>query len=256
MELEKIRDWLSAPDPSTNREEALSQSLKGTGSWFIQSDRYTIWRLIPGQFFWLHGIPGSGKTVLISTILEDLLRRSKRDPTYTIAYYYFDFRDPRKQNSDNMLRSLITQLSRKCVTPPDKLMSLYRSRNIQTKPMTRELIKVLLDMIGNNEYLLLLLDALDECDDRKSTFEWLRMLMDECSSIHLLMTSRRERDIDRFMEKSVPKEKIIELEPTKINEDIRAYIRSRWSNDCDRWEAHPSVGTEIEETLMNNAKGM
>jgi len=187
---------------------------------------------VSGQFFWLHGILGCGKTVMTSTILNDLLQLSRQDPTHPVAYYFFDFRDPLKQNTDKMLRSIINQLSENCVKPPNKLMSLFNVCNKQEPPVrkreptTKELIEVLLDVIGNEGTPFLLLDSLDECIDRRLTFEWLRMLMN------------------------------IELKRDVVDEDIRVYIHNRWSSDFQRWNAHPSLGEEVEKTLMKDAKGM
>lgn len=57
---------------------------------------------------WLNGIPGCGKTVLSSSIIEDL-QKSSSDALSAILYFYFDFNDIRKQTIDNALRSLVWQ---------------------------------------------------------------------------------------------------------------------------------------------------
>lgn len=50
--------------------------------------------------------------------------------------------------------------------------------------------------------------------------------------------------------------KFIELKRDVVDEDIRVYIHNRWSSDFQRWNAHPSLGEEVEKTLMKDAKGM
>jgi hypothetical protein len=47
-------------------------------------------------FLWLYGIPGCGKTILSSTIIEDVLYHY-HDPTMAVIYFYFDFNDVEKQ---------------------------------------------------------------------------------------------------------------------------------------------------------------
>ncbi|KAG9230959.1 hypothetical protein BJ875DRAFT_339163, partial [Amylocarpus encephaloides] len=56
------------------------------------------------------GIPGCGKTILSSTVTEDILNTYANDPGIVVAYFYFDFTDKEKQKSELMVRSLISQL--------------------------------------------------------------------------------------------------------------------------------------------------
>jgi hypothetical protein len=52
----KIRQWLAPPDPTSNYIEALKKRQPTTGTWFIESTEYSIWKRNPGSFLWLHGI--------------------------------------------------------------------------------------------------------------------------------------------------------------------------------------------------------
>lgn len=52
----QIESWLSAPDPSSNYENALEIRLPGTGSWLLNSDELAAWKGQPGTFLWLYGI--------------------------------------------------------------------------------------------------------------------------------------------------------------------------------------------------------
>ncbi|KAF2811530.1 HET-domain-containing protein [Mytilinidion resinicola] len=72
--LGKIRQWLSPPDPSLNYEKALKQRQADTGLWFLESDEFAKWKIDTGSFLWLHGIPGCGKTILSSIILQNVLK--------------------------------------------------------------------------------------------------------------------------------------------------------------------------------------
>src|SRR2546423_3629801 len=108
---EKIERWLSPPDPSTNYNKALRQRQEGTGNWFLQSHAFAKWKTQRNSFLWLYGIPGCGKTILSSTIIEDLKRTLSRQP---LLYFYFDFNDTDKQTLDSMVRSLMSQLYSKC----------------------------------------------------------------------------------------------------------------------------------------------
>ncbi|PSN59256.1 hypothetical protein BS50DRAFT_641131 [Corynespora cassiicola Philippines] len=89
----ELHRWLSPPEPSTNYNKALQQRQEGTGSWFLHSDAFNMWKSQRNSFLWLYGIPGCGKTILSSTIIEHLRSLS----TQPLLYFYFDFTDSEKQ---------------------------------------------------------------------------------------------------------------------------------------------------------------
>jgi hypothetical protein len=72
--LAKAHEWLSAAEPSSNYQQALKLRQHNTGLWLLKSGQYQAWKTDPASFLWIHGIPGSGKTILSSTILEEVLR--------------------------------------------------------------------------------------------------------------------------------------------------------------------------------------
>ncbi|KAH9026549.1 hypothetical protein EDB84DRAFT_337595 [Lactarius hengduanensis] len=58
-----IRKWFSPPDPSTNYNIACDAHHEGTAAWFLESMIFKDWMSI-GSLLWIHGKPGSGKSVL------------------------------------------------------------------------------------------------------------------------------------------------------------------------------------------------
>jgi hypothetical protein len=53
---QKIYQWLSPPDPSSNHNSACKKRQPTTGAWFIESDEFKKWKMGPNSFLWLHGI--------------------------------------------------------------------------------------------------------------------------------------------------------------------------------------------------------
>jgi DNA replication protein DnaC len=70
-----LTDWLLPADPSTNFNRALGQRHHGSGQWFLEGKAYSAWKKEDNSFLWLYGIPGCGKTILSSIIIEDLLNK-------------------------------------------------------------------------------------------------------------------------------------------------------------------------------------
>ena len=89
----KVMRWLSSPDVSINHIRAIKDRHQGTGDWFIKGEDFLRWKAREHFLLWLHGIPGCGKTILSSTIIEELKSGPSACP---VIYFYFDFNDEEK----------------------------------------------------------------------------------------------------------------------------------------------------------------
>ncbi|KAL5325365.1 hypothetical protein ACEPPN_006490 [Leptodophora sp. 'Broadleaf-Isolate-01'] len=253
---QKIRHWLSSPDPSSNHNAACKARQATTGEWFLKSDEFEEWKMTPRSFLWLYGIPGCGKSVLCSTALEAVKSQYKSSPTVAIAHFYFDFNDTEKQRHDKFTHSLVEQLAWQSAKALACLESLYsRCRDGKQQPTQDALEAALQQMLDEFGETFLILDALDECKER----EELLLLLENFTSwgagnLHVLATSRRERDIEETLESLTTSE--ICLQSALVDNDIRTYLSERLQNDpkLNRWPAN--VRGEIKDTLMEGAQGM
>ncbi|PQE33805.1 ankyrin repeat protein [Rutstroemia sp. NJR-2017a WRK4] len=245
--LVKIRQWLSAPDPSINYQKALKVRQADTGSWFIQSDIYKIWKT-EACSVWLHGIPGCGKTILSSTVLEDVLQYANHDPGTVVAYFYFDFSDQRKQDPELMIRSFVCQLSQQSIKIPLDLDELYKScENGYRQPSPTKLFEILRQMIEDFPRTYMLVDALDESANRRELMRTVTTMLGwKLPGLHVILTSRKEGDIMRTLERNISYENIVCLQKKEVNQDIQMYS-SKWKDD---------VQPRIESSLIEGAHGM
>lgn len=106
-----IRDWLRAPDATTDYNAACEKKHPGTGAWLVKSSVFTTWLMADNAFLWLNGFAGSGKSILSSTAIQFAFRHRRSDPCIGIAFFYFSCNDPSKQDESAMLRALLVQLS-------------------------------------------------------------------------------------------------------------------------------------------------
>ena len=141
----RLRRWLSARDPSKNYNKALNERHKGTGKWFLENNAFIEWKREPKSFLWLYGIPGCGKSIVSSTIVEDVICHCELDNELAVLYFYFDFNDVEKQRDENLLRSLVSQLCIRSSAVPEVLESLYMScLNGERQPSCQMLLATLL----------------------------------------------------------------------------------------------------------------
>ncbi|THW56385.1 hypothetical protein D6D19_10616 [Aureobasidium pullulans] len=215
--------WLSPSDPSTNYNKALEQRQEGTGLWFIHGDAFKQWKQHSNSFLWLHGIPGCGKTVLSSTIIEHLKRGTN---VGVLLYFYFDFNHTNKQTLDNVLRSLIKQLYRK---RPDARKPLDQSwvshSEGSQQPSTSSLQSVLQAMLNMIDKVCIVLDALDESTPRCDLLAWLQTLVtNKSAACQLLVTARREEDIKSALQSWTHLEDRIAIQQSDVDTDIEVYV--------------------------------
>jgi|SRR5450432_713150 len=257
---EKIHQWLAAPNPSLNHNEARKKRHAASGTWFIGGGLFSDWKRRPCSFLWLQGIPGCGKTVLASSIIEELLQSYHPDSFRAVIYFYFDFNDTEKQLHEKMLRSLVTQLSIRLGSIPSALEQFFSScQDGERQPPVDGLLETLRSIIEEFDEIFVVLDALDECRERQELLGDIEKVVAwENPKSHIIVTSRREKDIEERMEAFVKNEEKIPIQNALVDEDIRAYVSGRLQTDWQlkRYRKRPEIQQEIQRTLMNKADGM
>jgi hypothetical protein len=252
---DKIQEWLSPPDPSTNLNKAQNLCHKGSGMWLLNSKEYSSWETEQESFLWLHGIPGCGKTVLSSTVIG-ALETVHLDAN--ILFFFFDFTDTSKQTLENMVRSLLWQLYVKQEHTRKTLDSLYSSyKSGGRQPDINSLCKAVQEMVNNMDETWIVLDALDECHGQQELLLWIDDFRNSSVNLHILATSRPEQEIQKTIE-AWTSYTDIPLESCVVEDDIRNYIMSKvkLSREFERWHSRPDIQQEIEKSLMEKANGM
>ena len=183
-----------------------------------------------------------------------------------MAYYYFDFRDVKKQDCDGLLSSLILQLSAESDSCYNILSQLYsdNSRGIR-KPSISALKKCLKDMLRlpGQGPIYIIVDALDECPNfpgRPSAREKVLDLIEdlvglELSNVHLCVASRPEIDIRMVLE-PLTSLRISLHDEIGQKEDIIEYIKSVVHSDRRMRKWREEDQNLVIDTLTQYAAGM
>jgi Cdc6-like AAA superfamily ATPase len=255
---QRIYQWLSPPDPSENQNRALEQCHQGTGQWFIQGKIFASFKRQNKSFLWLNGIPGCGKTVLCSSVIEDLGRESSKSLLRKL-YFYFDFNDARKQTLESALRSLLWQAANSPGSSLEGLQELYFScEKGAAQPciasLSQSLEKALL-LDGT----AIVIDALDECTTRSALLSWLKqMVRHNIGNVKFIVTSRKEQEIEVKLREWLTEDADVPLQQCVVDTDIGAYVNERLRKDphLQRWQTTPKIQDEIEAKLRSGAHGM
>ena len=200
-----------------------------------------------------------GKTILSTRIAQDILAFP---PAHCwTAYFAFDFKDESKRRVDNMLRSLIFQLSVTRHTIREPLSSLYKKwADGISQPSTHDLISTLMALAEScSRRMFIVLDALDECEDRQVLLDSLsEMSQYKCNKLNVIMTSQKIGEIEGPFHSEIQNLSELPIEDSIVDEDIRSFVRDKLQNDrrFKTWKKYPDVQRDIEDRLMEKANGM
>jgi hypothetical protein len=142
--------------------------------------------------------------------------------------------------------------------PLDKL--LHACGDGYRKPSTELLLRVILEFLlttGRRVYLVL--DALDESPERHDLLAWIRMIAKLTDRrMHLLVTSRKEPDIDSVLDTDDVMDQVVAVQAEIIDADIRTYIIDTLRTDVafKRWERQEDVQQMIRDSLFEKSNGM
>lgn len=162
-ERESILNWLTAVDYGSQKSDFLCRQQEGTGQWLLDSIEFQKWVTEPKQTLFAAGIPGAGKTILASIVIDYLERKFQHDNSVEVIYFYCNFGQHHEQKPVHFLASLLKQLVQRQPSIPQNVRDLYnRHTDKKTRPPLDEISKVLHSVIVNYSRVFVVVDALDE----------------------------------------------------------------------------------------------
>ena len=185
-----------------------------------------------------------------------------------LAYFYFDFRDAKKQHRNDLLSSLLIQLSSQSDPCCDILSRLYKAHDEGARqPSNHDLTRCLKQMLTSLDQcpIYLIMDALDEAPNTSgipSHREMVLQLLEELvelslPNLHICVTSRPEFDIRNVLE-PLASRRVSLHDQAGQKEDIAEYVRSIVYSDSEqimrRWRTEDKE--LVVKTLSEAADGM
>jgi hypothetical protein len=183
-----------------------------------------------------------------------------------MAYYYFDFRDDKKQDRYGLLSSLLSQLSARS-DPCYELLSKLYSDNADgaEKPNSTTLTECIKDMLclPGQGPIYIIIDGLDECPDasgnpspREEVLELIKELVGpNYANVCICVASRPEIDIRNVLEPLNPLEISLHDEDGQ-NNDIVEYIKYVVNKDRRMRSWREEDKRLVIDTLSGKAAGM
>ncbi|KAE8441533.1 hypothetical protein EG329_004879 [Mollisiaceae sp. DMI_Dod_QoI] len=250
---EKVYEWLQITDPSPLHHRACNQYESGTGNWMLRSPEWTRWLQDKNRCVWLYGIPGAGKTILASHLIENFKKHCEGPTTRKYAYiYYYCYFGHNQEESGPFVRWIINRLCRQMRQVPTYLYELYQHGG---EPSLVDLLRALEETLRSFDRVYIVIDAIDESMPRDQLLRVLRDLATDSrfQKLQLLATSRQYLDIEKVMEQiSVP----VSMSNPLIYEDIKLYTRSQLDANLRFKDWPPYLLEETVEAVSTKAKGI
>ncbi|KAM0447023.1 hypothetical protein ACHAO4_009003 [Trichoderma viride] len=252
-------DWLTPIDYTFQQIDYFNKRQPGTGQWLLNSEIYQGWVDTSQQTLFCPGIPGAGKTIFTSIIVNDLFKRFKNDTTIGIAYVYCNFRRHDEQKLHNLLTSLIKQLARDQSCLSQEARTTFDTYKEKTQRPSLEESKTLLQqMAASYSRVFILLDALDECqasDGCRTNLLDVMFFLQESTKANIFATSRFIPEITQRFEAC----KRIEIRANE--DDVRRYVRGQLEGGNIEHlpsliKNKPALKDEIIEGISDAVDGM
>ncbi|KAL8797280.1 MAG: hypothetical protein Q9195_000433 [Heterodermia aff. obscurata] len=254
---ERVLDSFGSIDPRRNLEMSRKLRHPTTGLWLTDSLEFKAWLTANNSRLWLHGIPGAGKTVLASLVIDEVLKKSCSD--IAAAYFFCDFQNPTTLEAHKILGCLVQQIARQDQQSFERVQTFYDAHSSgRTNPVEydpQDLCHLIVEMASNYDATMIVVDGLDECGEHAGLVtELLASLSDEApTDLRTLFLSREELDIRDCLQG------YDRVSIAARSSDLKLYVDSEIEKRTRMKKLNikaPGLKEHVRERLVEGADGM
>ncbi|KAJ7019611.1 ankyrin repeat-containing domain protein [Mycena alexandri] len=252
-ERKKIIDWLSPLNFFLRQADISRVRTKGTGEWLLKHPFFLQWESSSESTLWCHGIPGAGKTVLVSMVVDHLSAAHRNNRDIGVACIYLNHKEADTQTPSRLLAGLWRQLvlDRDISSIAENLYKQHQEKG--TAPSLEEVGNVLSSSLKEFSQVFIIVDAMDEYPEfqREILLQHLAVMG---SNVNLMITSR-----PNIAPESASFPNLETLDIQAAPGDIQAYINAQIESSphlSRHIRRKPELREEILTKVMDTADGM
>lgn len=249
-----ILNWLSSFDHTAQQNDILTRRETGTGRWLLESPEFMSWKSTKGETLFCPGIPGAGKTILSSIVVETLTTEFQGDPSVCVAHVYFNYQEQENQTVDQVFTNLLRQLVAGQSDIPATVDSLYKRHLEKGSKLTfEEVCGLFCSFSSLYSRVFVIVDALDECPSRcgrRNIVLTELMMLQSTLSANIMCTSRPIPDIKAWFPKAMS------IKVRASEHDVRKYLDGQFGRLPGFVARSPELQEQIKEQIVQVVDGM
>ncbi|KAI9876586.1 MAG: hypothetical protein M1830_006164, partial [Pleopsidium flavum] len=216
LQRERILSSLSSLSFRSKHHDILRQRQPDTGQWFLDTAGFRDWlEAEEASCLWCCGVPGAGKTVLTSMVVEHVTDYSKGQ-----------------------------DLSEQPIILPLEVKEFYSSRIMMERaPTVKDHVGLLLKILDNFTKTYIFIDALDECPE-ETREELLPVLETLRSSAYLFLTSRPHINVDQLLHG------VSQIKVLASDADIKTYLKAKMTRRGSRLATFIARDSSLENDIV------
>ena len=230
----EVLKWMSSLPYTAYHNQNKKDVLEGTGQWLLSDPVFREWKNdSASSLLWVHGRSGTGKTKLVSIVIEDSLSQHQAGNGTRPAYFYCsqNKQEPMRSDPQAILANIARQLS--CldtgspILPPSVFLYGQRvNEGFASGGLSiDESVELIVKLTNFHSVTTIILDALDECssETRYLLLEALQEILNQSQGlVKLFVSSREEGDLVCEL-RDYPSLKISSYRNSK---DIKAFVET------------------------------
>lgn len=251
-------------NPYENQKNRTAKRVLETGKWFLENQNFLNWRDNDGpDLLWLSAKPGSGKSVIARTLVDEELVISSQQTNTAVCYFFFKDISPYQRSAHSAIAAILHQLF-STFPPLVKYALLAFSLNgKEILQLFDEMFEILCQASADSSVgqVVCVLDALDECSDGDRS-----MLIEKITNFYhktrrsssaegqpklkFLLTSRPYSNIHSQFNSLIQKAPVIHLSGDHESQKIKEEIDNVISDEVPKLAAAKGYDDEATDFLM------
>lgn len=154
--MEDALSKISTFNHRTRYEQLQEERHNGTAEWLTSESTFQSWLTSTARYFTCFGIPGSGKSILASTLVDQMSPQYSNGVDF-LGYYFCDYSDPASLQFSAFVVSLVRQALQLSPQPKDLVECIIGEHVTLTR-----LSEALKDTLETRESLFLVIDGINE----------------------------------------------------------------------------------------------
>ncbi|KAJ5806268.1 uncharacterized protein N7503_003870 [Penicillium pulvis] len=155
-------------NPYENQKNRTPKRVFETGKWFLENDKFLDWREKEGpDLLWMSAKPGSGKSVLVKTMIDEGLVTLSHQKLSAVCYFFFKDISPYQRSALSAMSAILHQLFSAFPSLVKHALSPYDLNGRELLNLFDEMFDILCQAATDPSVgqIVCILDALDECND-------------------------------------------------------------------------------------------